>query len=116
MRIKTGIVLWIKTGNAKMAFVFEIDRLFINYSWLMTYCQSCISRVDRKVIFGGVTNNDMRSKNMTSIFVIDMSFINYSCDDDVLSKNLKNAVLGNFWSESSNMIFIFHIDKFFSNY
>ena len=60
MRIKTGIVLGIKTRNAKMAFLFEIDRFFTNYTWLMTYCQSCISRVDKMVKFG-VTNNDMRS-------------------------------------------------------
>ena len=50
---------------------------------------------------------------------IDMFFINYLCNDDMLSlwcqtrlKNLNNAIQGNFGSESSNMIFIFHIDKF----
>ena len=46
------MVLGIKTGNAKMAFVFGIDRFFINYSWLMTYSQSGISQVGRKVKFG----------------------------------------------------------------
>ena len=61
MRIKTGIVLGINTGNSKLTFVFEIDWLFINYSWLMTYCQTGISQVGRKVKFGRVTNNDMRS-------------------------------------------------------
>ena len=48
MKIKTGIVLGIKTGNAKMAFGFEIDRFFIHYSWLMTYCQSCVCRIGDK--------------------------------------------------------------------
>ena len=36
MRIKTGIVLGIKIGNAKLTFVFEIDRFFINYLCMMT--------------------------------------------------------------------------------
>ena len=43
-----------------MAFVFEIDRFFINYSWLMTNRQSGIFRVDRMITFGEVTNNDMK--------------------------------------------------------
>ena len=48
MRIKTGIVvLGIKTGNAKMAFVFEIDRFFINDLWLISYCQTGIFQVGR---------------------------------------------------------------------
>ena len=60
MRINTGLVLGIKPGNARMAFVFEIDMFFINYSCLMTYCQSGISQVGRKVKFGRVANNDKR--------------------------------------------------------
>ena len=44
MRIKTGMVLGIKTGDAKMAFVFEIDTFFVNYSWnddkLSLWCQT----------------------------------------------------------------------------
>ena len=78
MWVKTGMMVGIKSGCAKMATVFQIDRYLINYSSMMTYCQSGTSRVGREMKFGTVTNNDMGSSNITSIFEIDTFLINYS--------------------------------------
>ena len=63
-------------------------------------------------------------RNMISIFYIDkysssinhttMACCHFGAKQDW--KNLKNDIQGKFWSENSNILFTFNIDKSFINY
>ena len=66
------------SGNSNMTFIFEIDKIFINYSQKVTHCHFGVKQGQRKLKFGMMANFVSENSNMTSIFEIDKVFINYS--------------------------------------
>ena len=61
-----------------MTSVFEIDQHFINYSYMMTYCDFHVKQGQNTLKIGTWGIFGSRRSSMTSFFEIDQNFINYS--------------------------------------
>jgi hypothetical protein len=76
--MKIGRVANFGMRNSIMAFIFEIDQIFINYSYIMTCCHFGITRGHRNMKIVRVANFGMGNSIMSFIFEIEQIFINYS--------------------------------------
>ena len=61
-----------------MAFIFEIDDIFINYSKEVTCCHFGVKQALIMVEICKTTTSGLENSNMASISKIDHTFINYS--------------------------------------
>ena len=69
-------IIWTRSSN--MSTIFNLDIMFINYSWMMASCQTIVNlhQIGLKVATRDVIGTG--NPYMTTIFIIDLTFVNYS--------------------------------------
>ena len=75
--LKFGMMANCETGKSILAFIFEIDKVFIKYSQKVTNCHFGVKPRQKNLKLGMMANFSENS-NITLIYEIDKVFINYA--------------------------------------